>query len=107
LSALSDDLAGIATYFRITAAVSESPNAKIQWVKYTACGFRNEQHFVKPPRVVRRCMHKPIAQTGPWLRSIVQGCFNYHAAPGNTDSLSVFRCRVIRLWRTLLIHRGQ
>ena len=56
---------------------------------------------------LRRRMHEPIARTGPWLRSIVQGYFNYHAVPGNTDSLSALRYRVIRLWRTMLIHRAR
>jgi len=31
---------------RITNASSESINAKIQWVKYTARGFRNKTSFV-------------------------------------------------------------
>ena len=31
---------------RITNAASESINAKIQWVKYTARGFRNQSNFV-------------------------------------------------------------
>jgi len=37
----------ILTYLkhRITNATSESINAKIQWVKYTARGFRNKQNF--------------------------------------------------------------
>ena len=39
----------IITYLRhrITNATSESINAKIQWVKYTARGFRNRQNFVQ------------------------------------------------------------
>ena len=38
----------IVTYLHhcITNATSESLNAKIQWVKYTARGFRNKQNFV-------------------------------------------------------------
>ncbi len=38
----------IVTYLRhrITNAASESLNAKIQWVKYTARGFRNQQNFI-------------------------------------------------------------
>jgi len=38
----------IITYLRhrITNAASESLNAKIQWVKYTARGFRNTQNFI-------------------------------------------------------------
>src|SRR5215467_10020611 len=55
---------------------------------------------------LRKRMHDPAAQNGRWLRSIVQGYFNYHAVPGNIDSLSAFRHRVIRLWRTTMIHRG-
>jgi transposase len=40
-------LTNILTYLkhRITNATSESINAKIQWVKYTARGFRNKQNF--------------------------------------------------------------
>ena len=38
----------IITYLRhrITNAASESLNAKIQWIKYTARGFRNKQNFI-------------------------------------------------------------
>jgi transposase len=38
----------IITYLKhhITNAASESINAKIQWVKYTARGFRNKQNFI-------------------------------------------------------------
>ena len=40
-------LENILTYLKhgITNAVSEALNAKIQWVKYTARGFRNQQNF--------------------------------------------------------------
>ena len=34
-------------------------------------------------------MHEPMCETGNWLKSVVQGYFNYHAVPGNTDSLRV------------------
>ena len=56
---------------------------------------------------LRRRMHDPEPEIGARLRSIVRGYFNYHAVPGNTDSLFAFRHRVIRLWRSMLIHRGQ
>jgi hypothetical protein len=48
-----------------------------------------------------------VAQTGEWLQSVVQGYFNYHAVPGNLDSLGTFRTRLTRLWRTQLLHRSQ
>ena len=45
---LKSRLANILTYLKhgITNATSESLNSKIQWVKYTARGFRNFQNFV-------------------------------------------------------------
>jgi RNA-directed DNA polymerase len=36
-------------------------------------------------------MHDPVPHTGEWLKSVVQGYFNYHAVPGNMDSLRRIR----------------
>jgi group II intron reverse transcriptase/maturase len=51
-------------------------------------------------------MHAPVADTGKWLRSVVQGYFNYHAIPGNGPRLQAFRDGVTRLWRQALGRRG-
>ncbi len=32
---------------------------------------------------LRRRWHQPVVEVGAWLRSVVQGYFNYHAVPGN------------------------
>jgi RNA-directed DNA polymerase len=56
---------------------------------------------------LRHRRHEPIAKTGLWLGSIVQGYFNYHAVPGNMRTLGTFRRRVIRLWRRQLCLRSQ
>lgn len=56
---------------------------------------------------LRARMHDPVRQTGEWLKSVVHGYFNYHAVPGNLDSLGVFRERVTRLWRRTLLSRSQ
>jgi hypothetical protein len=56
---------------------------------------------------LRQRMHDPVKQTGQWLRSVVQGYFNYHAVPGNVSRMSLFRYRVTRLWRWALRRRGQ
>jgi group II intron reverse transcriptase/maturase len=76
-------------------------------VKRKTISKRMRAKVLEVKQQLRRRMHEPVAQTGQWLRSVVQGYFNYHAVPGNIDSLSAFRYRVIRLWRTMLIHRGQ
>ncbi len=36
---------------------------------------------------LQRRWHEPVAEVGKWLRSVVHGYFNYHAVPGNIDSL--------------------
>jgi RNA-directed DNA polymerase len=56
---------------------------------------------------LRQRRHEATTQTGPWLKSVVQGYFNYHAVPGNMRTLGTFRRRVIRLWRRQLCLRSQ
>jgi RNA-directed DNA polymerase len=36
---------------------------------------------------LRQRMHDPVPQTSKWLRSVVQGYFNYYAVPGNLGKL--------------------
>jgi RNA-directed DNA polymerase len=56
---------------------------------------------------LRHRWHTPVPQVGQWLRSVVQGWFNYHAVPGNMDSLNVFRSQVLRHWFRALRRRSQ
>ena len=67
--------------------------------------LRKKLRELKPQLRQRR--HEAVALTGKWLRSVVQGFFNYYAVPGNLDSLLTFRARLIRLWRTQLRQRSQ
>jgi len=56
---------------------------------------------------LRRRMHHDVSDVGRWLRSVVQGWYNYHAVPGNQDSLNAFRDRVTRYWLHVLRRRSQ
>jgi RNA-directed DNA polymerase len=56
---------------------------------------------------LRERMHDPVRQTGQWLKSVVQGHFNYYAVPGNLDSLGDFRERVLGHWWRTLRRRSQ
>ena len=48
---------------------------------------------------LRRRWHQPVADnSGSGCSSVVQGYFNYHAVPGNMDSLNSFRAQVIWRW---------
>jgi group II intron reverse transcriptase/maturase len=56
---------------------------------------------------LRRMMHQSVSDTGKWLRSVVQGWFNYHAVPGNGPCLDQFRTQVGKLWLAVLRRRSQ
>lgn len=56
---------------------------------------------------LRQRWHRPVSEVGKWLRSVVQGYFNYHAVPGNMDSLNSFRAQVIWRWYRALRRRSQ
>ena len=56
---------------------------------------------------LRKRMHQPLAEVGKWLKSVVQGYFNYHAVPGNFVSLRSFRLEVSKRWLRVLRCRSQ
>src|SRR5205807_8715624 len=56
---------------------------------------------------LRKCWHQPVDELGRWLRSVVQGYFNYHAVPGNLASLKSFRLEVSKRWLRALRRRSQ
>lgn len=58
-------------------------------------------------QTLNRRKHEPIPVIGKWLRSVVQGYFNYHAVPGNDRRLSAFRRDVARAWMHAIRRRGQ
>jgi group II intron reverse transcriptase/maturase len=51
--------------------------------------------------------HEPTPQVGKWLKSVVTGYFNYHAVPGNTRALWLFRYLISKDWRRALSRRSQ
>ena len=52
-------------------------------------------------------MHAPVAEQGKWLRSVLNGHFNFYAVPGNKKSLDAFRTEVMRSWFRALRLRSQ
>src|SRR4029450_9305129 len=56
-------------------------------VKRKTSSKRMRAKLLEMKQQLRRRMHESVELTGKWLRSIVQGYFNYHAVPGNIDSL--------------------
>jgi len=56
---------------------------------------------------LRGRMHRPLDETGRWLRRVVQGWLNYHAVPGNSRCLRRFVDEVTRLWLRVIQRRSQ
>jgi len=56
---------------------------------------------------LRRRMHDRMAEVGAWLRKVVLGYYQYHAVPGNTMQLRIFKLCVCRLWQSVLVRRSQ
>jgi hypothetical protein len=54
-----------------------------------------------------RRRHEPLVQQGAWLRSVLQGYFQYHAVPGNTAALNAIRTQAARAWLAALRRRSQ
>jgi RNA-directed DNA polymerase len=79
-------------------------------------GMRFAEHDLIASRVsklkaikveLQRRMHDRNADVGAWLRKVVLGYYQYHAVPGNTTQLRIFKLRVCRLWRSVLVRRSQ
>jgi len=56
---------------------------------------------------IMRRRHVPVPEQGKWLRSVVQGHFNYYAVPSNKPSIDAFRTEVIKGWLHALRRRSQ
>src|SRR3989441_795954 len=56
---------------------------------------------------LQRRKHDRMAEVGAWLRKVVLGYYQYHAVPGNTTQLRIFKLRVCRLWQSVLVRRSQ
>ena len=69
------------------------------------------QRLARKAKEVREALmrhrHKPVPEQGRWLRSVVQGFFNYHAVPGNLRALKAFRTLINRAWLRSLRRRSQ
>ena len=67
--------------------------------------LRQKVHEIR--QTLLRCRHRPVVEQGRWLRSVVQGFFNYHAVPGNRRALQTFRTEINRAWLRALRRRSQ
>ena len=55
---------------------------------------------------LRRRLHRPVAETGKWLASVLRGWYGYYAVPRTYRWLDRFRRHVVWLWRWTLRRRS-
>jgi group II intron reverse transcriptase/maturase len=70
-------------------------------------GDRRRKKLQAIKQKIRQRMHDPVERTGQYLRSVLDGYFQYHAVPGNLTVLSRFRRQVARYWFSALGQRSQ
>ena len=56
---------------------------------------------------LRRRLHRPISETGQWLRQVIRGHLNYYAVSGNGPRLRTFVRAVAWYWFRSLRRRSQ
>lgn len=66
--------------------------------------LRDKLKQVKQELKRRTCMG--IEPMGRWLRSVVQGFYNYYGVPGNVYALGKFRTEIRRIWLKVLRRRS-
>jgi len=67
--------------------------------------MRAKLHALKDE--MRRRMHRPIAEQGQYLRSVVGGHARYFGVPCNGARIHAFRFQAARLWHRTLCRRSQ
>jgi RNA-directed DNA polymerase len=77
------------------------------WVHRRSSKRRLRKKLAAVKAELRRRWHDPVPELGQWLRRVVQGFFNYHAVPGNWESLRCFSREVCRMWFRRLRRRSQ
>jgi group II intron reverse transcriptase/maturase len=76
-------------------------------VKRKSAGKRLRAKLREVREALMRRRHEPLPVLGAWLRSVVQGFFNYHGVPGNFAALDAFRTEIARSWLRASRRRSQ
>jgi len=94
-------------FLGFTHICSKNPKTGYFMIRRKISGKRMRRKIKEVGKTLRKWMHEPIREQGQWLRSVVQGYFNYFAVPGNRSSLDEFRTEVNKAWFRILRKRSQ
>ena len=89
--------------FTHTCAETKKGTFKIR--RQTSC--KKQRKACSRVRIdLRKRMHRPIAETGKWLNSVIRGHQNYYGVPGNRNPLNSFYKECVRSWLFVLRRRS-
>jgi group II intron reverse transcriptase/maturase len=93
-------------FLGMTHICGQNRNGKFQVVRKT-----NRKRLTGKLKAIkaelRKRMHDDIKTQGKWLKTVMQGYFNYHAIPGNMKALETFRTQIAHMWYKSLRRRSQ
>jgi RNA-directed DNA polymerase len=93
------------TFLGFTHISGQSRKGKFQIQRRTiAQRFRTKLAEIKVE--LRKRMHLPVPVQGAWLRSVLQGHYQYYGVPLNGKALQRFRKEVARMWHRSLSRRS-
>jgi group II intron reverse transcriptase/maturase len=93
-------------FLGFTHCCGTTRNGKFMVLRLTSAKrMRAKLHAVKDE--MRRRMHRPIAEQGQYLRSVVAGHARYFGVPNNGQRMQAFRFQVVRIWHRTLKRRSQ
>lgn len=93
-------------FLGFTHACSQTRNGKFA-VRRKTMRKRMRAKLQQIKKELKRRMHEPIRKVGAWLRSVLEGHYNYYAVPRNEAAMKSFRYQIIRLWKQVLSRRSQ
>lgn len=94
-------------FLGFTHICSRTPKSKRFTIRRETISKRLRAKIKEVRKEIMRLRHEPVPEQGKWLRSVVQGHFNYFGVPGNSWALDTFRNEINRAWRAALRRRGQ
>ncbi len=93
-------------FLGFTHACDRTRNGRFIVLRQTI-GKRMQAKLAEIKCELRRRLHHSTPSVGQWLRSVVQGHFQYYAVPRNHRKLNAFKYQVYRLWLRSLRRRSQ
>ncbi len=94
-------------FLGFTHTCSETRKGKRFIIRRKTIGKRLQKKIKAVRQELKKRRHDPVPEQGKWVRSVLQGHFNYYAVPGNRQSIDAFRTEVIKGWFFALRRRSQ